>query len=109
MTKLGTIDFDDCILDALRDDRLIVFAGAGVSMGAPSSLASFWKLTSDIARGTGLDPSEPLDRFLGQLHHSKVDVHERAAQLLSPAGSAPNALHHDLLRLFQTADDWRHL
>ncbi len=104
MTKLGAIDFDDCILDALRDDRLIVFAGAGVSMGPPSNLASFWELTSDIAQGTGLAPSEPLDRFLGQLHHSNVAVHERAAQLLSPAGSAPNALHHDLLRLFRTAD-----
>lgn len=104
MTKLGAIAFDDCILDALRDDRLVVFAGAGVSMGPPSNLASFWKLTCDIAQGTGLAPSEPLDRFLGQLHHRNVAVHERAAQLLSPAGSAPNALHHNLLRLFRTAD-----
>ncbi len=106
MTKLGAIDFDDSILDALRDDRLIVFAGAGVSMGPPSNLASFWKLTCDIAQGTGLAPreNEPLDRFLGQLHHQNTAVHERAAQLLSPAGSAPNALHHDLLRLFHTVD-----
>ncbi|MDH4138232.1 MAG: SIR2 family protein, partial [Anaerolineae bacterium] len=104
MTKLGAIAFDDRILDALRDDRLVVFAGAGVSMGPPSNLASFWRLTCDIAQGTGLAPSEPLDRFLGLLHHRNVAVHERAAQLLSPAGSAPNALHHDLLRLFQTAD-----
>lgn len=104
MTKLGAIEFDDCILDALRDDRLIVFAGAGVSMGPPSNLASFWNLTCDIAQGTGLAPNEPLDRFLGQLHHRNVAVHERAAQLLSPTASAPNALHYDLLRLFQTAD-----
>lgn len=104
MTKLGAIEFDDCILDALRDDRLVVFAGAGVSMGPPSNLASFWKLTCDIAQGTGLAPTEPLDRFLGQLHHRKMAVHERAAQLLSPEGSSPNALHHDLLRLFRTVD-----
>ena len=104
MTKLGGIIFDDSILDALRDDRLVVFAGAGVSMGPPSSLASFWKLTCDIAQGTGLVPSEPLDRFLGELHHRKVAVHERAANLLSPVGSAPNVLHHDLLRVFQTVD-----
>lgn len=104
MTKLGAIEFDDRILDALRDDKLVVFAGAGVSMGPPSNLASFWKLTCDIAQGTGLEPTEPLDRFLGQLHHRKVAVHERAAQLLSPAGSAPNALHQDLLRLFRTVE-----
>lgn len=106
MTKLGAIIFDDSILDALRDERLVVFAGAGVSMGPPSSLASFRQLTCDIAQGTGAsrEPEEPLDRFLGRLHHRKVAVHALAAQLLSPAGSAPNALHHDLLRLFQTAD-----
>lgn len=104
MTKLSAIDFDEAVLDALRDDRLVVFAGAGVSMGPPSNLASFWKLTCDIAQGTGLAPEAPLDKFLGQLHHRNVDVHERAAQLLSPAGSTPNALHHDILRLFRSAD-----
>lgn len=104
MTKLGTIDFDDSILDALRDDELVVFAGAGVSMGTPSNLASFEKLANDIAHGTGQVASAPLDRFLGQLHHRKVAVHERAAQLLSPSGSAPNALHHDLLRLFRSSE-----
>lgn len=104
MTKLGTIDFDDRILDALRDDELVVFVGAGVSMGPPSNLASFEKLAKDIAQGTGQVAFAPFDRFLGQLHHRKVAVHERAAQLLSPSGSAPNALHHDLLRLFRSAD-----
>jgi hypothetical protein len=107
MTKLGAIEFDESIFEALRDDRLVVFAGAGVSMGPPSNLASFWKLTCDIAQGSGLDPSEPLDRFLGQLHHRDVAVHDRAAQLLSPEGSAPNALHHELLRLFRTSDQVR--
>lgn len=104
MTKLGTIDFDDYILDALRDDKLVVFAGAGVSMGPPSNLADFEKLANDIAQGTGQVASAPLDRFLGQLHHRKVAVHERAAQVLSPPGSAPNALHHDLLRLFRSGE-----
>lgn len=104
MTKLGTIDFNNCILDALRDDRLVIFAGAGVSMGPPSNLPSFWNLASDIAKGTGVAPSNPLDRFLGQLHHLKVAVHERAAELISPAKSAPNTLHYDLLRLFRTVD-----
>ncbi|MEY5026623.1 MAG: hypothetical protein RLZZ244_2151 [Verrucomicrobiota bacterium] len=104
MTKLGTINFDDCILDALRDDRLIIFAGAGVSMGAPANLPGFGDLAKDIAKGTGVVPSKPLDRFLGELHHGNVDVHERAAQLLLPEGSVPNKLHTDLLRLFRKAD-----
>jgi len=104
MTKLGPIDFDECILDALRNEALVVFAGAGVSMGAPSNLASFEKLAIDIAMGTGEVAVAPLDRFLGQLDHKKVAVHERAAQFLSPVGSAPNTLHQDLLRLFRSSE-----
>ncbi|MFQ6759443.1 MAG: DUF4020 domain-containing protein [Deltaproteobacteria bacterium] len=104
MTKIGPIDFDDCILDALRDDNLVVFAGAGVSAGSPSNLASFKKLANDIAMGTGQVAVEPLDRFLGELHHRNVAVHQRAAQLLSPTGSAPNDLHHNLLRLFRAGE-----
>lgn len=104
MVKLGAIEFDECILDALRDGTLVIFAGAGVSMGPPSNLASFERLVNEVAQGTGLVVSEPLDRFLGQLQHLKVNVHERAAQLLSPLGSAPNALHYDLLRMFRAAD-----
>lgn len=104
MIRLGSIDFDDGILDALRDDKLVVFAGAGVSVGAPSKLPDFRGLASSIAFGTGLVPKEPLDRFLGQLDHKGVAVHERAAQLLSRPESRPTALHHDLLRLFRSVD-----
>lgn len=107
MTKLGTIDFDDRIIDALRDNRLVIFAGAGVSMGHPSNLSSFWTLANDIAQGTGFTPKDPLDRFLGELHHHKVAVHDRAVKLLSLEGSAPNELHHNLLRLFRNAADVR--
>lgn len=101
MPRLGNLDFDYQILEAIKDGRFVVFAGAGVSMGPPSNLDSFWTLAEKIA---GEPPKEPLDRFLGQLHHKGVKVHERALQLLSPAGSAPTDLHRDLIRLFGAAD-----
>lgn len=104
MTRLGPIDFDSRVLDALRDDNLVVFAGAGVSMGAPSNLPSFKKLASEIAQGTDHAPIEPWDRFLGQLKHAGVPVHERAARALSDPGSAPTTLHRDLLRVFCSAE-----
>lgn len=107
MTKLGAIEFDDRILDAVRDNNLVIFAGAGVSMGPPSNLASFWRLAEQIAEGTGLEVEEPLDRFLGKLQHGQVRVHTRAADRLSPLGSAPNALHRDLLRLFGSGEKVR--
>lgn len=104
MPRLGNLEFDDRILDALKERKLVVFAGAGVSMGPPSNLDSFWRLTEKIANGTGLQPELPLDRFLGSLQHRGVSVHERAVQLLSPEGSAPTELHRNLIRLFGAVD-----
>lgn len=104
MPRLGSLDFDDRILDAIKDGRLVVFAGAGVSRGAPSNLDGFWTLAEKIARNTGLTPELPLDRFLGVLEHRGVAVHQRAVELLSPEATAPNDLHRDLIRLFAAAD-----
>ena len=104
MPRLGNLDFDYRILDAIKDGKLVIFAGAGVSMGPPSNLDDFRKLAEKIARNTGLTPELPLDRFLGVLHHRGVAVHQRAVEFVSPADSAPNDLHRDLVRLFGAAD-----
>lgn len=103
MTRLGSVDFDERILNAIRDDKLVIFAGAGVSMGSPSNLPDFRKLAKDIASGTGLVPEEkePLDRFLGSLNKNGIDVHQRAIKHLSPEGSKPNDLHRNIIRLFR--------
>ncbi len=106
MPNLGPLQINDRILDAIRDDRLVVFAGAGVSMGEPANLPNFVKLANDIAAGTGLalQEQEPVDRFLGQLEHKGVKVHQLAAQLLSNPTSSPTELHLDLMRLFRSPD-----
>lgn len=106
MPKLGPIWIDDRILDAIRDDRLVVFAGAGVSMGPPANLPDFVELANYVAVGTGLvlTEKEPIDRFLGRLAHKGVDVRQRAAQRLSDPVSTPTALHLDLMRLFRKPD-----
>ena len=101
MARFGSVDFDERILNAIRDDKLVIFAGAGVSMGSPSNLPSFWKLAKDIASGTGLEPTEPLDRFLGTLNNKGIDVHQRAIEPLSLEGSKPNDLHRNIIRLFR--------
>ena len=53
--KLGGIDFPSALMTALRDHRLVVFAGAGVSMGKPASIPDFRTLAKQIAQGTGED------------------------------------------------------
>nr|WP_308936743.1 DUF4020 domain-containing protein [Duganella sp. SG902] len=104
MAKLGSINFDNRILDAARNGTLVVFAGAGVSMGPPSNLPSFQVLAECIANGTGVAVGEPLDRFLGHLQGRGIPVHERAAKQLSVPESQPKQLHQDLLKIFGTVD-----
>ena len=99
--KIAEIDFPEPLLAALRSGRLVIFAGAGVSMGEPSCLPDFAGLACKIAAGTGqtLQNLEPVDRFLGRLQHAGVDVHARAVQALSRGDLKPTELHRDLLRL----------
>ena len=105
--RCGQIDFPDELLHAIRDGRFVVFAGAGVSMGDPANLPSFWSLAEQVAAGSGLAPHEPLDHFLGQLHHQGIAVHQRVADILSRPGLAATALHYDLLRLFPLPEQVR--
>ena len=107
--KLGDIYFPEPLLDALRNDRLVVFAGAGVSMGKPANLPNFRCLAKAIAQGTGkeLKANEPEDRFLGTLKHSGINVHKRAAEELCRTDPKPTQLHRDLLRLFSKSESVR--
>jgi SIR2-like domain/Domain of unknown function (DUF4020) len=95
------VNFPEIVLRAQRSGSLVIFAGAGVSIPAPSNLPNFDKLAERVAdstlrRGDG----EPVDQFLGRLAVQGVKVHERVLKILTDPGSAPNSLHIDLLRLF---------
>ena len=101
--RIEGIEFPEPMCTALRDGQLVIFAGAGVSMGEPARLPSFDDLAKSVADGTGfaLKSHEPVDRFLGRLEHHGVDVHARAAQALSSKNSQPTALHRSSLQLFR--------
>ena len=101
--KIAGIDFPSPLLSALRDGELVVFAGAGVSMGEPACLPSFKELAEKIAQGTGevLQDGESEDHFLGRLHQKGVKVHKLAVRVLSRNNPKPTDLHRDLLRLYQ--------
>ena len=103
--KIGNIDFPKPLLDALRDNTLVVFAGAGVSMGEPACLPNFESLTNIIAKVTGktLRKDEKFEEFLGRLQDQGVKVHVRAKQALSQEDLNPTGLHQDLLRLYPKA------
>lgn len=82
--------------------ELVVFAGAGVSMGPPASLPGFKGLAQEIAGGTipWSDSYETaLDRYLGDVERAGVLVQERARRILTPR-SAHNPIHEDLIGIF---------
>ena len=101
--KIAGIDFPQSVISALRDQKLVVFVGAGVSMSPPASLPSFRGLTNKIAEGTGekLSDEESEDRFLGRLQYERgVQVHKLAADILSNDEPQPTSLHKQILRLY---------
>ena len=103
--KIAGIDFPEGLMNALRGGKLVVFAGAGVSMGAPANLPSFKALANGIAAGTGqkVDDNEPMDQFLGRLEQKGVRVRERAEEILIRGNPEPTTLHRDLLSLYKDA------
>jgi hypothetical protein len=87
---------------ALETGELVIFAGAGVSMGSPAGLPSYWSLARQIALQVGaepLDATTPPDRFLARLKKDGHNVHEVCRSVVR-ASSVPNEYHKLLLRLF---------
>ena len=64
--RISGINFPTGLLNALRDDTLVISAGAGTSKGPPANLPDFRGLADAVALGTGINRSkdEPEDRFL---------------------------------------------
>ncbi len=95
--KFGNIEFSDELMKALRDDKLVVFAGAGISIPEPSSLPSFKSLIKGIKEyfQVGKSNEESVDQFLGRLEALGHDIRTHIAEQLTT--SKPNKLHKDLL------------
>ena len=107
--KISGIDFPKPLLNALRSNQLVVFAGAGVSIPQPAGLPTFRQLAEAVALGSGdtLEKDEPEDRFLGRLAHKGQQIHLQAAQELQKNAPKPTNLHSDLTALYPTLDSLR--
>ena len=117
----------EVLLETISNDELVVFAGAGVSMGKPSNLPDFEKLVYKISKNTPkrynedviealqklqkpdrktlseiIKQCKPPDHFLGRLHYHGINVHKITTRILSELEekNSPNSLHKNLLRLF---------
>ena len=93
---------------------MVIFVGAGASIGPPSALPGFNALVKQLRNGSNLaavftdeDLEElPLDEILGKIQDDHgVDVHKRIFDLLSREGSRPTPLHKAVVSL-ATATRW---
>ena len=106
--RIGYIEFPEMLIDAQREGKLVIFAGAGVSIDPPSSLPSFKKLVDQVAGGVlARGKYESTDEFLGRLDYQGVDVHRRVHEIINRPRSMPNRLHVRLVSLFSTPDRLR--
>lgn len=102
----GDVDLPSEIVDAHRRGSLVLFIGAGASIG--SGLPSFRKLTQEIIHAARRDPElseEPIkhqsdDVVLGRLKDEYgVDVHQQVEDRIGVATSKPNDLHRAIVEL----------
>ena len=107
--RIAGVDFPDPLLSALQDGRLVVFVGAGVSMGSPANLPDFRQLAERVAYGTGeiIGDRESEDRFLGRLEDRGTAVHQIAAEILQRNDPEPTELHCNLVRWYSAPEDLR--
>lgn len=97
------VKLPDQLRIALEEGRLVVFAGAGISIPEPSGLPSFNDLVRRIA-GISKDAKiENPEKILGALARKDIKVHTAAAGIVYHPGTRPTDLHRELLRLFGEA------
>ena len=102
------VDLPEALIAAQHEGRLVIFAGAGISMGPPSNLPSFEALTAAVAQGVlSRKAGEPLDRFLGRIEQHGVDIQTRTRKIIDVPTSVPRDLHHSVVKLFRDADSLR--
>ncbi|MCE0722793.1 DUF4020 domain-containing protein [Legionella resiliens] len=107
---INGVDFPVKVIEALKHNRLVVFAGAGVSMGKPANLPCFYELARQIARGTGLEPQSngnDLDYFLGNLGIDDLVIRNRASELTTIDENKFTPLHTAIVKLFKRPTDVR--
>jgi hypothetical protein len=103
--RFQDVDLPQVVIDAQKRGELVLFAGAGVSMDAPSSYPNFLDLATELG-GTAYpkEKDELIDRYLGRLVEKGIPVHQRVKSRLSDPKSRPNHVHDSIIRVFGSPD-----
>jgi SIR2-like domain/Domain of unknown function (DUF4020) len=94
--------FPNQLIHSLQEGTCVIFAGAGVSVYPPALLPTFRQLAKTL---TGLEPTEPLDRFLGQ--HPHANTFKKKTQEIIESKNTHNPIHEHLAAIFTSTDSVR--
>lgn len=99
---INGIDYPESLVDAMKNNKLVIFAGAGVSMGEPTKLPSFNKLTDEISEliNTPKNEGVPDDQYLGKVKNLGHDVHADVCDILNKKDLKSNKYHKILTKCF---------
>lgn len=105
------VDLPDEVIEAQENGELVIFAGAGVSMGSPSNLPNFYGLACKICDEYGIPFDESykdkIDIFLGLLEDKYKFVHEKAQKIINDMNPKFNSLHNYIVSLFHNNKNLR--
>lgn len=102
--RIHGVEMPDALTEAVEENRLVVFAGAGVSMQPPGPLPDFTELVEEITRA--VRPGQPpMQRIGNERYESYLGCMGEAGQLKEACArimgsDTPSDLHANILRLF---------
>lgn len=103
---LSGVQLPEAVRIALEEDRLVIFAGAGVSCPPPSNLPLFNGLAAEICSESVERGAE--DRRLGEYKRKTgADVHALAAQILCNPTTRHTDLHRHIVSVFRSPEKLR--
>lgn len=105
--RIQGVEIPDVLTEAIEEDRLVIFTGAGVSMQPPDPLPDFTELIEGLAHTVSADgnvpqryESERYESYLGRIGNPRV-LKERCAKIMGEG--EPSTLHTNILRMFEGA------
>ena len=100
---IKNIEYPELLVEAIKNDKLVIFCGAGVSMSEPTNLPSFNELSDKIAELTNQEKrnDESDEQYLGRVENLGHDVHTKVCNILTGSELQPNTNHETLIDFFK--------
>ena len=97
------IEYPELLVEAIKNDKLVIFCGAGISMSEPTNLPSFNELSDKIAELTNQEKrnDESDEQYLGRVENLGHDVHSKVCDILNATQTQPNTNHETLIDFFK--------